>query len=92
MWEGLGLFPTQLSRVGWAPTQASSAIVPLLCYLGILLTVLPNFSFTAKKMAPVTGRMEQAVAGVRIVYINSLCNFAHCLENIWAQQNRKIFS
>lgn len=85
----LGVIPNP--AVGWAPTQAGSAIVPLLCYLGILLTVLPSFSFTAQKMAPLTGQREQAVAGVCIVYINSLCNFAHSLENIWAQQNSQVF-
>lgn len=38
--------PAVKCRVG---TDAGSAIVPLLCYLSILLTILPNFSFTAKK-------------------------------------------
>lgn len=80
-----------MSGVGWAPTQASSATVPLLCYLSILMTISPNFSFSAKKMAPVTGQREQAVADICIVYINSLCNFSRCLENIWAHQNSQIF-
>lgn len=54
-------------------------MVPLLGYLSILLTILPNFSFTAKKKkkknAPVTGRREQLVAGV-------LCPLIPCATSL----------
>lgn len=69
-------------------------MVPLLGYLSILLTILPNFSFTAKKKKKKCSSdwSEGAACGWCIAPINSLCNFSHSLENIWAQQTSNFFS